>query len=67
MTPGAACPLVTGGDNIDRRKDARFDMIPKFAIKAVVIILIAVVVTAALGWAYSEHRKRELHDTVWRS
>lgn len=64
MTPGAACPLVTGGDNIDRRKDARFDMIPKFAIKAVVIILIAVVVTAALGWAYSEHRKRELHDTV---
>lgn len=39
-------------------------MIPKFGIKAVVIILIAVVVTAALGWAYSEHRKRQLHEAV---
>ena len=39
-------------------------MIPKFAIKAVVIILIAGVVTAALAWAYSEHRKRELREVV---
>jgi hypothetical protein len=39
-------------------------MMPKFGIKAVVIILIAVAVTAALGWAYSEHRKRELREAV---
>ena len=39
-------------------------MIPTFGIKAGVIILSAVVVTAAIGWAYSEHRKRELHEAV---
>lgn len=39
-------------------------MIPRFGIKTVVIILIAVAVTAALGWAYSEHRKRELREAI---